>query len=244
MNKGKCFRFNFDSNCNASNFLYFKYEDHFLSVCCTLVNYHYYVKWCRFHVYSSYNIYCFYTKLNNYYDACREISSYVLMPTNSGFFRIHYSSHFLFLAVKNWKEQQLFCGIRYSHAHSIFQEVDIDLVSTWLYMIVLFVMPAAIKMHAPLIRMIYISILIAANYSFIYYWNLSFEEIQIIFWCFTYIWTKFWKYVYMYMYTIIYIYSFTSLPHYSLQLWYRNVLIICEYNDRIRSCKKFVYFFV
>ena len=91
-------------------------------------------------------------------------------------------------------------------------EVDIDLVSTWFNIIVLFVMPAVIKMHAPLILMIYIWILITANDSFIHYWNLSFEELQIIFWCFTYIWPKFWKYVYMYMYTIIYIYSYTSLP--------------------------------
>jgi hypothetical protein len=33
------------------------------------------------------------------------------------------------------------------------QEVDIDLVSTWFYMIVFFVMPAVLRMHAPFIRM-------------------------------------------------------------------------------------------
>jgi hypothetical protein len=49
------------------------------------------------------------------------------------------------------------------------QEVDIDLVSTWFYMIVFFVMPAVLRMHAPFIRMTYFSILIAAIDSFIYY---------------------------------------------------------------------------
>jgi hypothetical protein len=50
----------------------------------------------------------------------------------------------------------------------MFQEIDIDLISTQFHIIVLFVMPAVFKMNAPLILMIYISILFAADYSFIY----------------------------------------------------------------------------
>jgi hypothetical protein len=111
-------------------------------------------------------------------------------------------------------------------------------------MIVLFVMPAVIKLHAPLILMIYISSLIAANDSFIYYWNLSYEEIQIVFGD-SHIYEQSFENMYICICIQLYIYIHLHLcVHYSLQLWYRNVLIICEYNNMIRCGKKFFHIFV
>ena len=71
----------------------------FLLACNFLVNLYYYDKICRFLVSSSYNTYYFHIKLN-WILKCSEMFPYILIPSNSGFFRVRSISHLLFLVVR------------------------------------------------------------------------------------------------------------------------------------------------